>query len=95
MQTKLLSEQQVTGEGGEIIMLSYELLTEELRDAEGKLICELYGARITRRVGECVEEHSIRNITALGNEILRIVDELARHTVFPVHMEDCVQELLL
>ena len=94
MQEKLLAEHHVKGEHGEDILLSYYLLVEELRDPSGSQLCELYGAKINRRCSGQVEAKCLRRITVLGEEMLRIVEELSRYQVFPVHLEDCVLNLL-
>ena len=94
MREYFLAEQQIKGENSETIILSYYLLGEELTDPGGAVLCELYGAEIRRRSAVRAESAAVLRITALAGEILRVVDELARCAVFPVHLEDCVQELL-
>ena len=90
MKKTLLVSQNVSGE----IRLDYYLLTEELYDSKGNLICELYGARIEKHRQNRVEIRDMARLTALGSEILRLVEELSSHTVMPETMEDCVMELL-
>ncbi len=94
MEEKLLAINQIKGADGTEIKLSYYLVTEELYDADGILICELYGARIEKERRENTSSRCITRITALGSEILRIVKELSRHTVMPEQMEECIVELL-
>lgn len=86
------AEIRVVTDGGECVLLGYDLLIDEA-EIGGSLI-EAYGVGVSARSDARDQRREIRALAVRRYEIERILDVISRGTVFPEDLPDVLENLM-